>query len=89
MEWIAERFGVGDGAKIADFGCGPGLYTTRLARKGADVTGIDFSMRSIEYARKTAREEGLTVRYVNEDYLEYETDERFDLVMMIMCDSVR
>ncbi|MHC4598712.1 MAG: class I SAM-dependent methyltransferase [Planctomycetota bacterium] len=84
--WIASHFHVGPGVKIADFGAGPGLYTTRLARLGAGVTGIDFSQRSIEYARKTAADEGLSVEYVNEDYLHFETEDRFDLVLMIMCD---
>jgi SAM-dependent methyltransferase len=86
VEWIVSRFNVGIGTAIADFGCGPGLYATRLARKRASVTGIDFSNRSILYARDIAREEGLTVRYVNQDYLDFETDERFDLIVMIMCD---
>lgn len=86
VEWIASYFKVGAGTKIADFGCGPGLYTTRLAQRQADVTGIDFSKRSIEYAREVASREGLSIRYVNQNYMEFETDERFDLVLMIMCD---
>ena len=77
---------VGAGTKIADFGCGPGLYATGLARIQADVTGIDFSKRSIEYAEEVATREGLSIRYVNQNYLEFETDERFGLILMIMCD---
>ena len=57
VEWISSYFRVGAGTKIADFGCGPGLYTTRLARKRAEVTGIDFSARSIEYAQEIAARE--------------------------------
>jgi cyclopropane fatty-acyl-phospholipid synthase-like methyltransferase len=86
VKWITTHFKVGAGTKIADFGCGPGLYTTRLARKHADVTGIDFSKRSIEHAQKVADKEGLSIRYVTEDYLEYETDDRFHLILMISCD---
>ena len=86
VEWIASYFNIGAGTKIADFGCGPGLYTTRLAQMQADVTGIDFSKRSIQYAREVAIREGLTIHYVNQNYLEFETDERFGLVLMIMCD---
>ena len=86
VEWIVSHLGVGEGTKIADFGCGPGLYTTRLARCGADVTGIDFSKRSIDHARGTAAAEGLSIRYINESYLELELEDRFDLVTMIMCD---
>ena len=86
VEWISAYFHVGAGTNIADFGCGPGLYTTRLARKQAEVTGIDFSTRSIEYARQIAVRENLPIEYVNQDYLEYETDKRFDLIVMIFCD---
>lgn len=86
VDWIASRFGLGEGASVADFGCGPGLYTTRLARTGAEVTGVDFSERSIVHARRTAREAGLSIDYVVADYLEIETDARFDLIIMIMCD---
>jgi cyclopropane fatty-acyl-phospholipid synthase-like methyltransferase len=86
VEWIASHFNIGAGTKIADFGCGPGLYAMRLAQRRADVTGIDFSARSIEYAQKVAATEGLTIRYENQNYLEFETDDRFDLVLMIFCD---
>ena len=84
--WIASEFGLREGKSVADFGCGPGLYAERLARTGAAVTGIDFSQRSLDYARDRARQEGLAIRYVRQNYLEFQTDERFDLVLMIYCD---
>ena len=86
VKWIVERFEVNKNTSIADFGCGPGLYTTRLAENQASVTGIDFSERSVQYARNTATEMGLDIHYVQENYLEFDTDERFDLIIMIMCD---
>lgn len=86
VEWIVSRFKIGAGTKIADFGCGPGLYAARLARRQADVTGIDFSKRSIQYAQEAAARESLSISYIHQDYLEFETDARFHLVLMIMCD---
>jgi SAM-dependent methyltransferase len=86
VEWIVSRFEVGGETAIADFGCGPGLYTARLAEKGSIVTGIDFSQNSIRYAKEVAAERGLTIDYVTGNYLEYETGKQFDLIMMIMCD---
>jgi cyclopropane fatty-acyl-phospholipid synthase-like methyltransferase len=86
VEWIASYFNVGAGSKIADFGCGPGLYATRLAQKRADVTGIDFSKRSLQYAEEIATRERLSIHYVNQNYLEFETDDRFHLILMIFCD---
>ena len=86
VEWIATEFNIGEDFKIADFGCGPGLYAARLAKHGANVTGIDFSARSIAYAKDVAAREKLNINYVNQNYLEFETEDRFDLVLMIMCD---
>ena len=86
VEWIASRFDVDERTRIADFGCGPGLYTNRLAQRGAQVTGIDFSLRSIRHAREVALRDGLSVDYVVRNYLEVETESRFDLILMIMCD---
>lgn len=84
--WIVSRFGLDANKRVADFGCGPGLYTTRLARAGARVTGIDFSKRSIRYARELAEREGLGIEHVQADYLAFETSKRFDLITLIMCD---
>ena len=86
VDWIASEFNIGRDTKIADFGCGPGLYAARLAKGGTNVTGIDFSKRSIEYAKEVAAREQLSINYVNQNYLEFETEDRFDLVLMIMCD---
>lgn len=84
--WIIARFGLRKGTSVADFGCGPGLYTGRFARSDADVTGIDFSGRSLKHARSTAERDGLRVEYVCANYLDYEAPKRFDLVTIIMCD---
>ena len=86
VAWIGSHFNVGTGTRIADFGCGPGLYANRLAKLGASVTGIDFSERSIEHARTVAAQAGLKVAYVNQNYLEFETEDCFDIILMIMCD---
>ncbi len=86
VDWISSRFHVGDGVSIADFGCGPGLYTNRLAQQGARVTGIDFSKRSIHHAQSAAEREGIQVNYLHQNYLELNLEGQFDLILMIMCD---
>ena len=86
VEWIVSHFGVDGKTEIADFGCGPGLYTTRLAERGATVTGVDFSQNSLEYAKQVAAKKNLKVNYVQANYLDFETTHRFDLLTMIMCD---
>ena len=86
VDWIISHFGLSKDSSIADFGCGPGLYAKRLAERDAKVTGIDFSRRSIQYAVAAAEAAGLPINYVHQNYLEFETEERFDLILMIMCD---
>ena len=86
VQWIVSCFGVDSQTNIADFGCGPGLYTTQFAEKNASVTGIDFSERSIRYAKEVAEQKELNINYVQQNYLEYETEERYDLITMIFCD---
>ncbi|HEX2959917.1 MAG TPA: class I SAM-dependent methyltransferase [Chitinispirillaceae bacterium] len=85
-KWIINKFDLNTRSKVIDFGCGPGLYTLRLAKSGAEVTGIDFSRRSLNYAQKEADSNNLKIKYINTNYLEYETDEKYDLIIMIMCD---
>lgn len=85
-DWIVSHFNVGSDTHIADFGCGPGLYATLFAQGGAKVTGIDFSKRSIRYAKKTAEKKGLDIDYHQLNYLEFDTNKRFDLITMIFCD---
>ena len=86
VEWIVGRFGVCKKTEIVDFGCGPGLYTIRLAERNAIVTGIDFSQNSLEYAKQAADQKNLKIDYVHANYLEFETTNKFDLITMIMCD---
>lgn len=86
VDWMIQRFQIDDNKSIVDFGCGPGLYTNKLAKRGAVVTGIDFSKRSLEYAAKIAESSCLTVDYIHCDYLRFETEKQFDLISMIYCD---
>ena len=86
VEWIVSHFNVHKNTKIIDFGCGPGLYTNKLAEHNAIVTGIDFSQNSLNYAKQTAAEKDLNVNYIFSNYLNFETENRYDLITMIMCD---
>jgi SAM-dependent methyltransferase len=86
VEWIISHFSLNTDSEIIDLGCGPGLYTTRFAKNAIKVTGVDFSKRSIEYAKHAATNDHLNIDYINTNYLEYESPNKFDLVIMIMCD---
>lgn len=61
--WIHRALLHARATTVLDLGCGPGLYTQRLARLGHACVGIDYSPAAIAYARQQAKEEGLTCRY--------------------------
>ncbi|WP_445679719.1 class I SAM-dependent methyltransferase [Radicibacter daui] len=52
------------GLRVAHLQCHFGLDTLRLARRGAEVTGLDFSPVAIAKARELAAEAGLAARFV-------------------------
>lgn len=80
VEWISSM--LPPGGKLLDIGCGPGLYTKRLSERGFCVTGLDFSERSIEYAK----EHDKLSEYIMQDYLEMEFEKIFDMITLIWCD---
>ena len=50
-----------------DVGCGGGLWSIELARRGWDVTGIDMVAKALNTARERAREAGAQVRFIEGD----------------------
>jgi 2-polyprenyl-3-methyl-5-hydroxy-6-metoxy-1,4-benzoquinol methylase len=83
VDWIHTHILSGEPGQVLDLGCGPGLYTTRLARLGHNCTGIDFSPASINYAREHAEAEQLPCTYIQMDIREADFGEGYDLVMLI------
>ena len=75
-----------EGLRVLDLGCGPGLYATRLARLGLQVTGVDFSQNSIDYAVEAARQAGLEIAYRCQDYLTLTDETCYDAVLLIYGD---
>jgi cyclopropane fatty-acyl-phospholipid synthase-like methyltransferase len=67
-----------------DLGCGDGRDAIFLAKKGFDVTAVDFSPTAIKIARKNGTEAGVSVNFVQDDLtkLRHVTG-TFDLVIDI------
>jgi len=71
------------GDKVLDLGCGPGLYSSRLAAKGMKVTGIDISKNSIDYARHYASEKKLDIDYRLVNFFDIDYSGIFDAVIQV------
>ena len=62
LGFVAEYAAL-SGARALDVGCGGGLLSEALSRRGAAVTGIDLAPGMVEVARLHAAEEGLDIDY--------------------------
>ncbi len=85
--WILDTQKEKGKLNILDLGCGPGLYTEIFAKSGHNVTGIDISKNSIEYAKKCAIDKELDIAYLNTSYLETDLEsDKYDLIVLIFTD---
>jgi len=68
--------------KFLDVGCGNGMYSLELGRKGsAKVVGIDISEVMIDLCRKSSQEKNLSDRctFIQTDLLDYKPESTFDV----------
>ena len=80
VEWIHNFVLDEKPSRILDLGCGPGLYSARLAALGHATVGIDFGPASIEYAVKHAH---ANCSYTLGDIRTTDFGSGHDLVMLI------
>jgi len=62
MEYITNQVTLED-MEILDIGCGGGILAEELSKKGANVTGIDASEKTIEIAKQHSQENNLKINY--------------------------
>ncbi len=65
--WIRpaiERLGDVANQPVLDLGCGHGMASVVLARRGANVTALDLSAGYLHEARRRAEANGVTVQFV-------------------------
>jgi len=83
VDWIHQTLLSGMPASILDLGCGPGLYTERLAKLGHTCHGIDFGPASIRHARATAECDELACSYDLDDLRTAPFGKGYDLIMFL------
>lgn len=81
VNWIDEHVPLA-GKKVLDVGCGGGILSEAMARRGAQVTGIDMGEAPLSVARLHLLESGLEVEYrqITAESLAEESPETFDVV---------
>ncbi len=81
LNYIDERASI-EGKTVLDVGCGGGILSESMARRGAIVTGIDMGEAPLEVARLHKLESGLEVDYrrITAEAMAEEHPQGFDVV---------
>jgi len=82
LEWIESIASIG-GRQALDVGCGGGILADAMARRGAQVLGIDLADKALKVAQLHALEAGTSgVRYrsISAEALAVEMPQTFDVV---------
>jgi 2-polyprenyl-6-hydroxyphenyl methylase/3-demethylubiquinone-9 3-methyltransferase len=82
LKWIDDLAGLA-GKRVVDIGCGGGILADSMARKGADVLGIDLATKALRVAQLHALEAGtpsVEYREVSAEALAAEQPASFDVV---------
>ena len=82
LAWIDDLVPL-KGKRVVDIGCGGGILADSMARKGADVLGIDLATKALRVAQLHALEaqtQGVTCREVSAEKLADEQPASFDVV---------
>jgi 2-polyprenyl-6-hydroxyphenyl methylase/3-demethylubiquinone-9 3-methyltransferase len=82
LDWIDQQAGIA-GKRVVDVGCGGGILAESMARRGANVLGIDLADRPLKVAQLHAMESGvanLDYRSIAAEDLAAEQPGQFDVV---------
>ena len=63
LDYIEELAAGIANKRVADVGCGGGILSEAMARRGASVTGLDLSEKALKVAQLHALESGIPVDY--------------------------
>ena len=70
-----------NGVSILDIGCGGGLLSEPMCRLGAEITGIDASMKNINIAKLHAKKNKLNINYLCATPENLKAKDKFDVIL--------
>jgi 2-polyprenyl-6-hydroxyphenyl methylase / 3-demethylubiquinone-9 3-methyltransferase len=82
LDWIQGLVSL-EGKRVLDVGCGGGILADSMARRGAEVLGIDLATKALKVAQLHALEaetQGVSYREISAEGLAAEQPASFDVV---------
>jgi SAM-dependent methyltransferase len=83
VAWVQHASGLAPGALVADIGCGPGMFSLRLAAAGYRVVGFDIAPALVAHANAEARSRGLAAEHHRQSLQSFDVAEPPALVLII------
>ncbi|MBN2425710.1 MAG: class I SAM-dependent methyltransferase [Calditrichaceae bacterium] len=82
-DFIEKEISFNKSLRIIDIGCGTGRHAIELAKRGYNITGIDFSESQLARAREKAKDQNLKITFLQHDARNLPFENEFDLAIML------
>lgn len=81
VKFLIDVLGLKNKDKVLDLCCGQGRHAISLAKKGFNVTGVDYSGYLLEVAKERAQGEKVKVNFIRRDVRNLNLKNSFDVVL--------
>jgi SAM-dependent methyltransferase len=83
-DWqLTEQWARALGGPLLDLACGTGRMALRLAAQGYQVTGVDITPEMIEWARRKATKQAISIEWVVADARTFQLQKQFSFIYML------
>lgn len=83
VAFIIKVLNIKKGAKILDIPCGYGRHSIEFAKRGFQVTGVDFSSSLLEAAKKKAINQKINCQFIKQDMRFVKLPYRYDAILIL------
>ena len=87
--WTKKEFKLIEGlplkknAKVLDIPCGQGYLSVELAKKGFQITGVDYSLSALNIAKEWAAKNKVSPVFIKQDIRFLKIKEKFDAILTL------
>lgn len=83
VDCVVKQMNLKKGDSVLDISCGSGRHSLVFAKKGLQVVGVDYSKEVLNEARKNAKMNNLSIKFVKQDIRKLKIEKKFDGAVML------
>jgi len=85
VDFIYDVLNLYEGAKVLDLFCATGRHSIELAARGCQTTGVDFNPDYLRFARKRAKDKGVSPEFILGDVRQVDFGKGYDGAIIMLC----